>query len=85
MPDRGNSSNIIWSVVEDEAVMLDVESGHHYSLNPVATEIWRCLHDGLSVPGIVATLADKYGVEEGTVRPDVDDLIEELRAAGLWG
>jgi hypothetical protein len=81
---EGNSSNIIWSVVDGEAVMLDVATGHHYSLNPVATEIWQCLHDGLSVSDIVATIADKYGVEEEIVRRDLGGLMEELCAAGLW-
>jgi hypothetical protein len=82
---KDDSSDILWRVVDGETQMLDLTSGHHYSLNPVATEIWQCLHDGLSVPDIVAVLAQKYGIEEETVGRDVGELMEELRAAGLWG
>ena len=79
-----NSSNIIWSVVDGEAVLLDTSSGHYFSLNPLATEIWQCLHRGDVLSQIVGTIADKYRVEEEIVRRDVSELIGELRAARLW-
>ena len=83
MTESSNSSNIIWSVVGDEAVLLDTSSGHYFSLNPLATEIWKHLHEGNSLPHIVGTIADKYGVEEEIVRRDVGELIGDLRGARL--
>jgi len=82
--DSNNPSNIIWSVVDEEAVLLDTSSGHYFSLNPPATEIWEHLHRGYSVSDIVGTLVEKYRVEEEIVRRDVSELITELRVAGLW-
>jgi len=79
-----DSSNIIWSIVDGEAVLLDTSSGHYFSLNPLATEIWSHLQTGDSVPQIVSTIAGKYSVEEEIVRSDVSDLIGELQAAKLW-
>ena len=79
-----DSSNIIWSIVDGEAVLLDTSSGHYFSLNPLATEIWSHLQTGNSVPQIVSTIAGKYSVEEEIVRSEVSDLIGELQAAKLW-
>ena len=79
-----DSSNIIWSIVDGEAVLLDTSSGHHFSMNPLATEIWAHLQTGDSVPQIVSTIAGKYSVEEEIVRSDVSELIGELQAAKLW-
>jgi len=79
-----NSSNIIWSVVDDEAVLLDTSSGHYFSLNPLATEIWKHLHRGDSIPHIVGTIADKYAIAEEIVKRDINELIGELQAARLW-
>ena len=79
-----DSSNIIWSIVDGEAVLLDTSSGHYFSLNPLATEIWSHLQTGNSVPQIVSTIAGKYSVEEEIVRNDVSELIGELQAARLW-
>jgi hypothetical protein len=61
--DSHDSSNIIWSIVDDEAVLLDTLSGHYFSLNPMATEIWKRLHQGDSIPHIVSTIADKCRVD----------------------
>jgi hypothetical protein len=79
-----DSRNIIWSIVDGEAVLLDTSSGHYFSLNPLATEIWSHLQTGNSVPQIVSTIAGKYSVEEEIVRSDVSELIGELQAAKLW-
>jgi len=81
--ESNNTSNIIWSIVDGEAVLLDTSSGHYFSLNPIATEIWECLQRGDSIPHIVGTIAHKYRVEEEIARGDVSELIEELRAAKL--
>ena len=79
-----DNSDIIWSIVDGEAVLLDTSSGHYFSLNPLATEIWTYLQTGDSVPEIVRTIADKYSVEKEIVGRDVSELIGELQAARLW-
>jgi hypothetical protein len=79
-----DTSKIVWSIVDGEAVLLDTSSGHYFSMNPLATEIWAQLVRGDAVPQIVRTIADKYRVEEETVQSDVSELIGELEAARLW-
>ena len=83
MSDSTSPSNIIWSIVDEEAVLLDTLSGHYFSLNPPATEIWQHLHRGNSVSDIVRMLTQKYRMEEEVVRRDVSELITELRTARL--
>ncbi len=84
MSNRVDPTNIVWSVVDDEAVLLDTSSGHYFSLNPLGTEVWKQLHQGDSIPHIIRTVTDKYKVEEEIVGRDVSELIAELRAARLW-
>jgi hypothetical protein len=79
-----DSTNIAWSVVDGEAMLLDTSSGDYFSLNPIATEIWQYLYRGHDLAHIVATIAGKYGVRCDVVRADVDELIGQLRAAKLW-
>jgi coenzyme PQQ synthesis protein D (PqqD) len=82
VPARG-SPNIIWSILDGEALILDTSSGHYFSLNPIATEIWQCLQHGDSVTDLVERIASKYRVEKARIRQDVNELLSELRAAGL--
>jgi hypothetical protein len=78
------SDRLVWRVLEDEAIILDLSTGYYFSLNPVATEIWSHLHEGLEMADIVRVIAGKYRVDEETVRGDIDELLDDLRAANLW-
>ena len=68
--------------VDDEMVLLDLESEQYYGLDHVGADIVTRLtrepeHDAL------AALRRDYEVDEGTLRTDVDRLVAELLDAGL--
>jgi Coenzyme PQQ synthesis protein D (PqqD) len=75
---------IIWSVVDGEAMLLNAVSGEYFSLNGTGTEVWQRLQDGTSEAEIVESMARMYGVEASGIQRDVADLIAELRSAQLW-
>jgi Coenzyme PQQ synthesis protein D (PqqD) len=77
-------SNLVWRIVDDEALILDLSSGVYFSLNPVATEVWQGLQAGYSLSQIAAEVAHSYGVAEDTVRDDVEHFVEDLKQAKLW-
>jgi hypothetical protein len=76
-------SRFVWRIVDDEALIVDLESGGFFSLDRVGTEVWQGLQDGLDLAQIVDAIAGKYGVDEQTVRRDVSELLEELSREGL--
>lgn len=80
---RGNP-NLIWRVVDDEAILLDTTTGYHFSLDPIGTEVWQSLQAGDSIDEIVARIARTYGTDEATVRSDVTEFMNELQSAKLW-
>jgi len=79
-----DTSNIIWSIVDGEAVLLDTSSGGYFSLNPQATEIWEHLQGGHSLSDIIGMLTQKYKMDNEIVSRDVVELIGELRTSRLW-
>jgi len=78
-----SGSRFIWRIVDDEALIVDLESGGFFSLDRVGTEVWTGLKDGLDLAQIVDAIAGKYGVDEQTVQRDVSELLEELSREGL--
>jgi len=76
-------SRLVWRVVDGEALIVDLASGRFFSLDRVGTEVWTGLKNGLDLAQIVDAIATTYGVDEQTVRRDVDDLLEELSQEGL--
>ena len=78
------SSQQISCDVADEAVLLSMQTGEYYGLNPVGASIWRLIQQPHTVGGLVAALMDEYeGVTEDECRDEVRSFLEEMIALEL--
>lgn len=68
---------------EDGAVLLDVEQGICFSLNPVGLKIWDLLKKKNSLDWIVDALSAEFSVPRDQLRSDALAFIEALRAKRL--
>lgn len=68
---------------QDGAVLLDVEQGEIFALNPVATRIVELLQEGHDGFSLAATLSREFSVPEEVVKGDVDDFLTRLRQQRL--
>ncbi len=69
--------------VDGENVVLDLEDGVYYGLNPVGTQVWRRIQEPTSVGEIVTDLTDAYDVDYERCFDDVVSLLEDLAENGL--
>jgi hypothetical protein len=69
--------------VEDETVLLDLQSGMYFGLDGVGQRIWESIGKGLTLGEIAAMVASEYEVDESRARTDVLDFAEELVERGL--
>ena len=53
------------------------------SLNETARDIFRLIQEGKDEDGIVAQMLQEYDVTEDKLRPEVQNLIAQLRSEGL--
>ena len=84
-PENGRGKpNIMWRVVDGEALILDLNTGYYFSLNPVATEIWESLQSGAEIPRIAQTVSLKYKIDARVAEDDLHELITDLRSCRLW-
>ena len=70
----GLRTTVAAAVVDDGAVLLDLESKYFYALNASAWTIVQLLESGASPPEIAARCA-AYGADEPQVRGFVEQLI----------
>ncbi|MES2045406.1 MAG: PqqD family protein [Pseudomonadota bacterium] len=75
--------DMIAADVGDEAVILDVQSGYFFQLNPTAARIWTLLESQISAGELCAKMADSYSVDPALCRDDVMDFIADMRDRGL--
>jgi hypothetical protein len=69
--------------VEDEVVILGLEDGVYYGLNPVGAFIWNMIQESVSVADIKKAVLDEYEVEEEVCDNDIKELLGDLKDRGL--
>ena len=79
------NSRTISGRLHDELVMMDMEQGKYFSLNPVATRIWDLLEKEMTPDELCAVLTEEYDVEPGQCMEEVTELLEEMEKLGLVG
>ncbi len=87
MPDRQSPfqipEHVLYRKLEDEMVLLNLDSGEYFGLNDTGTRIWELLAGGRSRREIAVTLAREFEVELEVAVGHVASLCAELLAAGL--
>jgi len=68
---------------EDGAVLLDIEQGTCFSLNPVGLKIWELLKKRYSVDRIADAMAQDFAVPRSQLLADVVEFIQSLEAKRL--
>ena len=78
-----NAPSVISEVIDGETIVLNFESGHYYSFNPSASEIWLSLAAGHTVGSMADRVASRFGVEASAIRRQIEDFIHGLEAESL--
>ncbi|MGH6787844.1 MAG: HPr-rel-A system PqqD family peptide chaperone [Novosphingobium sp.] len=71
------------TVIDDEAVVMDLDSGQFYSLSGTALAVWRLVDGARGRSELIAELADRFGTRPAEIAADVDAFLDELSDAGL--
>ena|SRR5437867_12158204 len=69
---------IPWRLIEEEAILLDLEEGEVIRLNPVAAEIWAAIDGTRTIAEILAHICRTFEVSEWRARRDMDRFIKTL-------
>lgn len=74
---------VVYTDLEDGAVLLHLETKFYYSLNEVGQAIWRMLDASQSLQDIVQKLMAEYEVEEEKAKESVSRFLGELETEQL--
>jgi hypothetical protein len=64
--------------LHDEMVMMDLDQGKYFSLNPVATRIWDLLEKQMAADELCVVLIGEYIVESEQCRKEVEEHLAEM-------
>ena len=71
------------SRIDDEVVLMQIDSGEFFSLSGTAAAIWELIDGTRNRATLVAELAERYDADPTHVGSDVDAFLAKLGAAGL--
>lgn len=83
MTDFTISPGVRETVSEDGAVLLDVEQGICFSLNPVGLRIWELLKKRCSLDQIADALGREFPVSRSQLLSDATEFVAALEAKHL--
>lgn len=69
--------------VDGEAVILGMDRGEYYGLDPVGTRIWQLVQSPVSVAQIQDALVAEYDVTADQCLADLQALLNQMRQEGL--
>ncbi|GAC1315201.1 MAG: PqqD family protein [Chloroflexota bacterium] len=75
---RANES-VVSADLDGETVLLNVETGVYFGLDPVGTEIWKVLEKGATEDEVVVRLGEIFEVDADQLREDVRDFVIQLQ------
>ena len=75
--------NVLSQGVEDEMVLLDLESGQYFGLNEVGARIWSLFQEGLTGSAVLGALLQEYDVSEEQLSSDIQKFLDHLLSLRL--
>jgi hypothetical protein len=82
-PLRKAETRYVETALDDETIVMDVDSADFFSLNATAGAVWRLIDGTRDRDAIVAALAAEFAASPAEIGADVDALIGQLRTAGF--
>ena len=77
------ADDVTFQVVDGQAILLDLNAGHYFSLNKVGTAFWLQLDGRTTLASHAGALAHRYGVPYERVLADLTSLAQDLTDKGI--
>ena len=72
------ATDVLFQLVGDEAVLLNLKTELYLGLDPVGTRMWHVLKESPTVEAAYTALLEEYEVEPARLRADLDEFLGKL-------
>ena len=70
------ADQVLWSRIDNEAILLNLNNGYYYTLNAVGCEVWNLLDGDQTVKEIATALCNIYDVTQEQLERDLLALLQ---------
>lgn len=80
---RCENERVIHEVIDDEAIMINLNSGNYYTLNDSGAFLWLAMQRAADVQALAAQAAAHFAVAAEEIEPQVLAFLQHLMREGL--
>jgi len=77
------TESVFAQLVDDEMVLLDMESENYFGLDEVGTSIWNAMQENETLEEVFTVLLEQYDVGEEMLKNDLLNFVTKLVDNGL--
>ena len=77
------SETIFAQLVDDELVLLDMDSEKYFGLNEVGTSIWQAMQENKKLQNVYEVLLEEYAVAPEVLKEELMLFVGSMSDAGL--
>ncbi len=77
------SPDVMFRMVGDEAVLLNLKTELYLGLDPVGTRMWELLINAASIDDAFKAVLSEYEVQSERLRADMEEFVSKLIEQGL--
>lgn len=77
------TKDVVETSLNGHLLMMGIEQGQYYDLNPTASLLWQALSQPQRVDQLYALVLDRYAVSESDGQAAVQDFLRQLLAERL--
>lgn len=74
---------LVSSDIDGEKVMMSLENGEYFGLDPVGSRIWELIENPISVDKLISLLLDEFEVGEVQCNLDTIEFLNQLQEKNL--
>jgi len=79
----GIPEEVVFRELDGEAVLLNLESGIYFGLDPVGTRIWQLVEAHRALRRVLEALQTEYDAPPASLETDLVRFVDQLHGKGL--
>ncbi len=80
---RINSPSVIYQVMDNEIVIINLESGVYYNIEGLGIALWKMIDSHCSVDQMISLITERYNENSIQIRKEILDFLAILHSEGL--
>jgi|GEM_PF-178386 hypothetical protein len=74
---------LVSSRIDGDTVMMSIDNGEYYGLNPIGTKIWEIIETPVAVSQLISRLLGEFDVSPEECQADTMEFLNQLYAKNL--